>query len=225
MKKLILFFIICLAQVSFASRARVLALGDSFHLADPYTAFGNPLDIAALNDFLVLDSGVTAPVDSETNAEAMMSYSLNSKTKMALALGHQEAMLMEGRQLINTEAGTSYVLEQNPIELFYTYNSNFIIQAVSARYSNFKNQNNQDQEVSSMLSYGVEFGSWQLYGKYVLLNRAETVGGKSFDGNGHFSLAARYGISSFTLGFDYYRNKIKSQTNMITDKYDHRRKA
>lgn len=202
---------------TFASRARVLALGNSFHLLDPYTAYGNPLDIANLGKFIVFDSGSTDPIDAKTNAEAMVSWTVHPKIKMALSLGHQDDSIINSRMMINAQAGTNYALQQNPIDLFYTYSSENVIHALSVNYSSMSSKTTGDREHSSVISYGLQIGAGQIYGKYGIINTAELTAGKKFDGAGFVNLAGRYGISSFTLGFDYFKHFAKSMTGQITD--------
>ena len=59
MKQLIIIAIALVSTNAFATRARVMALGNSPHLVDTQTVYSNPADMMVMGDYVTFESGIT----------------------------------------------------------------------------------------------------------------------------------------------------------------------
>ena len=55
MKNLVSLLLVLISCSAFATKARMQALNSSFHLIDPQTIFGNPLDLMSMKNFISFD--------------------------------------------------------------------------------------------------------------------------------------------------------------------------
>jgi hypothetical protein len=211
MKKLLSAFIVLVSVNAFATKARLQALSNSFHLVDPQTIYGNPLDLMSMKNFISIESGSTAATGTSDNAEGSISYGLNDHSQFAVSLGHKDDAVMGVRSLINTQLGSTYLVPQNPIHLFYGYKTDNAVYAAGVSYSNFNDKKNDAKETSSLVSLGAQWGEFQIYALTTLANTVET-GTTKFEGNGYVTVGARYSLDTVTLGLDAFSAKAKSTT-------------
>lgn len=217
MKILVSIAVLCLSVNAFATKARLQALSNSFHLVDPQTVYGNPLDILGMKNFIALESGATTPAGTTDNAEGAISYGINENTQVAVSLGHNDDAIMGVRSLVNTTQGLTYTTPQNPIHLFYGFKGSEVTYALGLSYSNKNDKKNDLKESSSLASFGVGLGNLQVYALYTFTNEVDAAGGKKFEGGGFLNLAGRYALDTTTLGLDLYQAKAKSSTNGTED--------
>lgn len=208
----------------FASKARVQALGDSFHLVDPQTIYSNPIDLAAFDNFVSLETGLTAATSINNGAEAMISYSLNENHQFALSLGHQDAAVTEARNFINILSGTTFEPQQNPVGIFYAIKDSVTSYAFGAFYSNRNDKLAALTESSFGLSTAVEMGKLQLSTLYTFVNSVEGAAGKKFDGSGYLHAIVTYLLDETTFELTYITSKTKMSTGLgdsVTDNESH----
>lgn len=215
MKQILSTVIILLSVNAFATKARVQALSNSFHLVDPQTVFGNPLDLMSMKDYISLESGATGSASTTDNAEGSISYGLNDHSQIAISIGHKDDAIMGARSLINTTLGLAYETPQNPVHVFYGFKGADLTYAFGISYSNKEDKKNSLKDNSSLGSFGVQAGNFQAYTVYSFSNNADLAGNKKFEGAGYLNLAARYSLDTVTLGLDFYSAKAKSSTNDV----------
>lgn len=211
MKSLISALIVLMSVNAFATKARLQALNNSFHLVDPQTMFGNPLDLMGMKNFIALESGNQNGSSTTDNAEGSISYGLNDHAQIAVVVGHKDDAIMGVRSLINTATRLTYDTPQNPIHLFYGIKGDDVIYAFNISYSNKNDKVNVVKESSALASFGVQWGNYQVYALTTLINTAEYANNK-FDGAGFVNLAGRLTLDTMTLGLDLYTAKAKSST-------------
>jgi len=211
MKKLLSAFIVLVSVSAFATKARLQALSNSFHLVDPQTIYGNPLDLMGMKNYISIESGSTGATGTTDNAEGSISYGLNDHSQLAVSLGHKDDAVMGVRTAINTQLGTTYIVPQNPIHLFYGYKTENAVYVGGVSYSNFNDKKNGAKESSSTVSLGGQWGELQVYTVTSLANTVET-GTTKFEGGGYVTVGARYSLDTVTLGLDAYSAKAKSTT-------------
>lgn len=224
MNKLLVIILSLLSFDVFASKARIQALGNSFHLIDPQTVYSNPLDLTALDNFVTLETGLTAATSVNNNAEAMVSYSLNENYQVALSFGHQDQAFVDARNFINVLSGTTFELPQNPLSIFYAVKDGITPYAFGVFYSNKNDKLMALTESSSGLSAGVEMGKWQLSALYAFENSVEGAAGKKFDGSGYSQATVSYLLDETTFELTYIMSKAKMSTRLgaaVTDNESH----
>lgn len=177
---------------SLASKSRMQALGNSFHLIDAQNIYKNPIDLNYLDNFLLLEAGLTSATNSKNNAEALIAYELNSTIQMAVAFGHQDEAVASSREFINAVSGLNYELAQNPIHIFLGKKDSVTSYALGLFYSNKKDKLLNLAEFSGGLSFSVEMGNFQYSTVYALLNSAEVLANKKFDGGGYWKNTVSY---------------------------------
>ncbi len=209
MNKLFFVLIIFLSVESMATKARVQALADSFHLSDPQTVYSKPIDLISLPNFFEIESGVTASSNVLNGAEAMISYGFSENQRFALSLGHQNESVAESRNLINTLGGAAFEMQQNPIHLFYSFEESLYAYALGAMYSRKNDKLSDRSENSVGLTGSIELGSLQVISAYNFVNTAESVGGKKFDGGGYWQTTLSYLLENTTIELVYQTSRAK----------------
>ncbi|MEK6628221.1 MAG: hypothetical protein AABY53_06310 [Bdellovibrionota bacterium] len=219
----LLFFLLTLSSVgSYASKARMQALANSFHFVDAQTVFKRPIDLIYLDNFVLLESGITAATSAQDNSEAMLSYSLKKNDsenhRIAASFGHQEASVIEARQFIKGLSGTNIELQQNPLHLFYAVDDAVTSYAVGLFYSTKDEKLTGLKESSAGLSLGAEIGKFQISALYVSMNSVRAAGGKQFDGAGYLQAQASYlsDTTLFEFTFKTSRPKLTTEVGGVT---------
>ncbi|MBC7466295.1 MAG: hypothetical protein H7256_09910 [Bdellovibrio sp.] len=214
MKSFILALIVLMSVNAFATKARLQALNNSFHVVDPQTMFGNPLDVMGMKNFISLESGSQTVTNTSENAEGSISYGLNDHSQFAVAVGHKDDAIMGVRSLINNTTGLTYDTPQNPIHLFYGIKGEDVVYAFNISYSNKNVKVTPSKESSALASFGAQWGNYQAYVVTTLINTAEYANNK-FEGAGYVNLAGRLTLDTMTLGLDLYTAKAKSSTASV----------
>ena len=164
MKKLLVIAIALASVNAFATRARMLALGNSVHLVDTQTVFSKPDDMFDLaSDYVTLETGATGGVTQtaqNSNAEGMIVRTMGD-AKLGLALGHQ-SLNASGWGLRNSATLAALKTnQQNPIEFSYGNKSGDMSWAGTLVYSNYNNKLAAAGALEKESSTGVHFGAAQ----------------------------------------------------------------
>ncbi len=173
MKSLLTLVLVLASASAFATRARVNALGNSPHLIDASTVYGNPSDMMTLTgDSLTIESGKTfttagAPDAINTTtigggAEGLLIRSMGD-AKFALSLGHADQTIFTSRSDAKTRnALVATIRQQNPLEVSYGMKTGDMSVAGTLVYSKFENKKvGSEQKESSMgLKFGATGANW-----------------------------------------------------------------
>lgn len=217
MRQFISVLVVLMSVNAFATKARIQALSNSFHLVDTQTIFVAPLDLMAQKNYITFEAGSTAATSGTDGAEGSISYGINDHSQAAFSIGHKDDAIIGTRTLISNVSGTTYDVPQNPIHLNYGIKLGNAIYAGGVEYSNKNDAKNSTQEKSAVVSLGAQFGDLQAYTVYSLLNTVEATGGKKLEGAGYVNVAGRYSMDTLVFGLDYYGSKGTSATNGIED--------
>lgn len=213
MIKIVFFILLSVSSLVHASKARVLALGNSFHLLDSQTVYKNPIDAIEFDNFVVFETGVTNATNATVNAEAMASYVYKEDQHLVLSFGHQDQSVIDSRNFINLLSGTAFELPQNPLNIFYGINDNITSSAFGFFYSKKDDKILRSSESSAGLSLGIEMGKLQISSLYTFINRADGVSGKKFDGSGYWQTTLSYLLDETLFQFQFIKSKAKLSTD------------
>lgn len=161
MKQLLVIAVALASVNAFATRARVNALGNSPHLIDTQTVYGNPADMFFVGgDYVTIETGKTAATGLNDGAEGMVVRSMGD-AKMGLSLGHDSdvAVLQRSSVAALFPSKVNY-LQQNPIELTYGMKTGDMAWAGTFVYSNYKSKVAPNEKEDSMgLRAGLRMGA------------------------------------------------------------------
>jgi hypothetical protein len=162
MKNLIIVAVALASVNAFASRARVIALGNSAHLIDTQTVLSNPSDILMIGDYVNFESGTNADPSNGAqyaNAEGTITRSMG-ESKLGLTLGNQSknASIWGLRSVAATGIAT-IVSQQNPVTVTYGMKMNDMMLGANLVYSNFNDKFNDTKESSSGVRFGLRTGA------------------------------------------------------------------
>lgn len=203
MKKILVVVVALASMNAFATRARVNALGNSPHLVDTQTVYGNPADMMIMGDFVTMESGTTAGGAQNANAEGMVTRSMGD-AKMALSLGHQSANASIWSLRANTTTGgatavtgfTNTKSQQNPVELSYGMKSADMSWGGTLAYSNFNDKKNSEKESTAGIRGGMRMGALDAKFGLGLVNTYENATDGKFTGTMGISAAAGYAMDN-----------------------------
>lgn len=221
MKNLLTLAIILSSATAFATRSRMNALGNSAHLSDVNTVYGNPADMMSYKDSLTLETGstiltyVNQPVPGAAvvqagpgnGAEGLLIRSMGD-AKMGLSLGHDNAMVFAHRSLMDTNTATADIdrstvlTQQNPFVLLYAAKSGDMAWGASLEYSNHNNKTTsaEAKESSMAINLGARTSMWDAAANVLLTNTWEkgtaATTKSEFKGNSGFSISGGYNASS-----------------------------
>lgn len=213
----ILFVTLLITTNAFATKARLKALGNSFHIVDSQGIYSNPLRVHQFSNLVTLESGLTTSTTTSNNAEGLVYYSFSEKSRMAISFGKNDDMVQTGRTFINSVAGTTYEVPQNMLHGFYGFAADDIYYAGGVFLSGKNDKQNSLKEGSSGLALGVKKGSNSLYITTALTNSVDAVGSKKFDGAGYTRLSLRTTQMDLLLGLDLISWLAKSSTASVVD--------
>jgi hypothetical protein len=222
-KLFIILFITIISHQSFASKARMTSLSNSRHVLDEQQIFINPLYLNYLDSFVSYESGdmgVSPTTTAKSNAEGLVSFALKDRSRLALAMGHQDANIVYSRKFINDVALLNFTMTQNPLHLFYANTDVDTSYAFSFQYSNYKNRVSSEGESTVGTSFGVEMGPWQLSTQYVLINSAETALNR-LDGSGFITGALQYSTDTnhFYVIYSSLPTRAYNNTSVLESHY------
>ncbi|MEQ1722048.1 MAG: hypothetical protein ABL930_02665 [Pseudobdellovibrio sp.] len=220
MLKLTLVLLIFYTIPALATKARIQSLGNSFHLIDTQSVFKKPIDLIYLNPLVSFESGVTNATTLIDGAEGFVSYSLNDKTQLGFALGHQDEAIVTSRTFMNAIVGAAtYEMSQNPVHFFYAIKDSLTSYSLGGFYSNKEDKLNGLTESSAGASFGLELGNWQFNTIYTLVNSVEAAAGKKFDGKGYSNSSVSYLLDETLFRFSYLISDAKSYTNAVENEF------
>jgi hypothetical protein len=197
MKKILVVVVALASMNAFATRARVNALGNSPHLMDTQTVYGNPADMMMMSDFVTMESGTTTIGAKNTNAEAMVTRSMGD-SKMALSLGHQSSNASATFGLRAASGIAGIKSQQNPVELSYGMKAADMAWGATLVYSNFNDKVASEKESSAGVRAGMRMGAIDAKAALGLVNTYENAAGK-FKGTLGLSLGAGYSMDNMYL--------------------------
>lgn len=151
------------ANSAFASKARVNALQGALGLVDSQTIFAQPAYINKLDPHATFEFG-------QTGAGAEGGFLLNNGARMGAYLGHQSAVQ-------NFYRGTTFMKQNNPIDLFYG-NGDW---GASVSLSNSEDLTTDQKETSLIGRFGYLMGTQEIAVSVDLLGSAEKKTGANTD--------------------------------------------
>ncbi|MCC2680227.1 MAG: hypothetical protein K0R29_2803, partial [Pseudobdellovibrio sp.] len=206
-------FFVCTTN-AFATKARIIALGNSFHLVDEQYAYTNPMNLQFMGNLVALETGLTTPTNTRNNAEGIISYAVTDHSRLAVLLGKIDDSMSNQRLLINSRVGAgTYILPQNPLHLMYGSVIGDYILYTGITYSSKNDKVNDLTEGTSGLILSVKTGPTILFLNYSLTNKVEAAGGLEFKGDGNLKLALRHKPANIMYGADFISWKAQSSTN------------
>lgn len=214
MKKMLLIAVSSLfALNAYATKARTLAIGSTFHIPDYQDITSNPHRVHLANA-LIVETGLTASTTTRNNAEALVVYNLGDDKHMAVAFGKNDDLYMTQRTFINSIVGAgTYMVPQNPLHLFYGLKEGENLWSMGISYSNFNDKVASNKENAMGAILGWRRGTLQVFGSYAATNTVELGTGQKFDGNGHIRLSVRYAQDIMSYAGDVATWTAKSSTN------------
>lgn len=207
MKNLLTLAIILTSATAFATRSRMNSLGNSPHLSDVNTVYGNPADMSGYKDSLTLETGVsggaTYTANTGTTAEGLMIRSMGD-AKFGFALGHKNALVNGYRGMFDSDVAAGQqnpISQQNPFSIMYSAKAGDMAWGVGFDYSNFSNKTAgaEEKESSMGLNLGARTSAWDAAINLSLGNTWEKGTGATkddFKGTTGFSISGGYNMSS-----------------------------
>jgi hypothetical protein len=227
MKKILVVVVALASMNAFATRARVNALGNSPHLMDTQTVYGNPADMMMMGDYVTMESGTTAGGAQNANAEGMVTRSMGD-AKMGLSLGHQSknASLWGLRQALTLGGFPSRTAtvgnQQNPVELSYGMKSADMAWGATLVYSNYNDKTAlAEKESSAGLRGGLRMGALDAKVGLGLLNTYENATDGKYKGTLGVSASVGYAMDNLYVygGTEMAGFKAENATSVEFAKY------
>jgi hypothetical protein len=221
MKQLLVIAVALASVNAFATRARVIALGNSAHLVDTATVYNNPADIYRLgSDYVTFETGATQGTPGQTaqnaNAEGMI-VRTHGDAKLGLSLGHQTPNVSSWSLRSQATQANLRVNQQNPLELTYGMKNGDISYAGTLVYSNYHNKQAAvgvlEKESSTGLRLGAVSNGWDAALRLGLSSNAQLNTGHKLDGTTAIGLSGGYWMDSVYLFGNFSSAGIKEQTN------------
>jgi hypothetical protein len=198
MKQLLVIAVALASVNAFATRARVNALGNSPHLIDTQTVYGNPADMFFVGgDYVTIETGKTAATSLNDGAEGMVVRSMGD-AKMGLSLGHDSDVALQQRSSVAAlfPSKVNY-LQQNPIELTYGMKTGDMAWAGTFVYSNYKSKTGINEKEDSMgLRAGLRMGALDAKLGLGLANNYQNDTDGKFKGTLSASIGAGYSMDN-----------------------------
>lgn len=160
MKKLLAIAAMTFASTSaFASKARLEALENSRHLTDTQTIFTNPADLTLMGSWVTFETGPTDTTSGKTpvnnpRAEAGFTRAMED-ARWGFYLGH----VTNSSELRETASTGIYLMEENPIDLFYATKMADLAWGLGLHYSN-SDQKATGKQSNIGVNAGVRTGAW-----------------------------------------------------------------
>jgi hypothetical protein len=221
MKKLMMIAVVTLASASaFATKARYNTLNNSPHLIDTQTIFLNPADLTTMGSWASFETGGTKTAatgattpDTVPDAEAGFSRSAGD-ARWGAYFGHKNI----ATTLRQTAAPATYLLEENPINLFYAAKMADISWGVGLNYSNSsKTAATGGKQTTGGIVAGARMGAWD--GSIIVgaIDTAE-VGANKWTGKPSAEARGGFAMDNWYLYGDYMMSAGSSTTNSATTK-------
>lgn len=223
MKKILALVFVLSSSQAFATKARTTALMNSFHLVDTQTEFSSPYHMFSIPDFVSFESGKTTATSTSDNAEALTKFSLNDSSKLLVAIGHKDETVQSQRRFLNAAAGTTYVSQQNPVEVIYGIkDSSGQIWSIGGYYSQFKDKIADNNEGSAGLRLAASHGDFKWKLNLGITNKVQNTTDGTFTNQPYGNLGLRYQTDSHNkFAFDYTTWKVKMDAVNGTETQSH----
>lgn len=219
MKQLLVIAVALASVNAFATRARVNALGNSPHLIDTQTVYGNPADMFYVGgDYVTIETGKTAATGLNDGAEGMVVRSMGD-AKMGLSLGHDSdvSILQRGSVAALFPSKVNF-LQQNPIELSYGVKTGDMAWAGTFVYSNYKSKTGINEKEDSMgLRAGLRMGALDAKLGLGLANNYQNDTDGKFKGTLSASLGAGYAMDNLYFSGFFRQAGWKTETTAGTE--------
>ena len=222
MKKLMMIAVVSLASVSaFASKARLGALnyGNAPHLIDVQTIFVNPADLTTMGSWATFETGATDLTPATTpntapNAEAGFARAAGD-ARWGFYLGHSTI----ATTLRETGATGIYLIEENPINLFYAAKMADISWGLGLNYSASDKKTTGTgalgKQSSTGLTGGMRMGAWDASLGLGLVDTAE-IGTNKWTGKMSADLRGGYAMDTWYFYGQYAMNGGKHEAATVT---------
>lgn len=206
-----------------ASKARLSALNNAKHLSDIQDVFNNPAKVTDHGDWLTAEFGPTTP--GANNAEGGFSRSMGA-AKYGFYLGHHDNQVATATAASPWKGlgarQTTYLIDENPLNLFYASKAADMAWGVGLNYSNSDKKSVKKKQSATGLTGGVAMGNWDAAIDLGLVNTyKDETAGVDFKGTSAIGLSGKYTMDTLTFDAEYGMNGGKEETNGTeTKKYD-----
>jgi hypothetical protein len=228
MKKLFVIAAVTIASASaFASKARQAALQGAAHLSDITDVVGyasgaiKPDQALNYGDTLAIEFGTAS---GNPNAEGGFVRKHGEDMAYGAFFGHKSATMSYFRTLSNS--GTTYLNQQNPLNLFYAAKAGDLQWGAGLQYVNSENKVAKQKEALTALhlsaSSAMGWDAQLAMGLTATAENATTVGAeRKLEGKSNMALAGGYKMDSLYLYGSYKmasaKDTIASSTNALGD--------
>ena len=225
--KLLILSVLLWSSAATATKARLTALGNSFHLRCSQTGFTTPTHILGLDNFVTFESGVTTPAftvsSGSTAAEGAILMNAGEGAKLLFSIGHIDESIQIQRGFANAFTFT-FKPQQNPFQVLYAWKSGENSFGVGAFYSNFNNKTTgaEEKETSTGLRVSGSHGAISWRANLGLTNTAQNPTNK-FTGKPYINIAGRFTQDSIRYAFDYtsWGIKIEDLVPAVVQEHDY----
>lgn len=234
MKKLMLIAAVAMAaSPALASKARQTALGDSRQINDFQQAFERPYLFNSFGTMATFEWGTNSKVVHNANATELgtkaeggflksngdMAYGiylgrLSSDFNSLVTAANGGADLAIGTNGNNRTTATSFLYEQNPINLMYSAKAGDLTWGVSFKYSSGKEDANDKKSNTMGVAAGVTNGTWEVEAIVGLAGKTE-VGSEKIESKGNTKIGVGYKLSDSMVAFADYKT-TKSEATLTS---------
>ena len=230
MKKLMMIAVVTLASASaFASKARLSALSyngsntnglsaNAPHLIDTQTIFVNPADLTTMGSWATFETGSTDATPATTpntapNAEAGFARA-SGDARWGFYLGHTTIATTLRHVAVGSPAAGTYLIEENPINLFYAAKMADISWGLGLNYSN-SDKKALGKQFSTGVTGGMRMGAWDASLGLGVADTAE-IGTNKWTGKMSADLRAGYAMDTWYFYGQYNMNGGKHEVASAT---------
>jgi hypothetical protein len=201
-----------MASPAMASKARLEALGNSAHLKDIREILTNPAEMFTHGDFATFEMGAKSAAAQGTTAQPHAEGGFSrgmGDTKYGFYLGNRASWVSDVRD-------TGYLIDENPINLYYAAKSGDLAWGVGLNYSNSDVKSTRSKASSTGLLAGVVAADWDAYVNLGLTNTYKVTDASSgnattdFKGKSAVVVGGRYVVDTLTYHGSYTMNGGKN---------------
>lgn len=222
MKKILALVLVLASTQAFATKARYKSLMSSTHLVDTQSQFTSPYHVFSIPDFVSFESGKTEATSVDDGAEMITKFSLNDSSKLLVAIGHKDEAAQSQRKFLNAVAGTTFITQQNPVEVIYGLKAGDITWAGGVYYSSFKDKLADNNEQSTGLRLSASHGDFKWKVNLGLNNKVQNTTDGTMMNQPYTNVGLRYGIGKeHKLALDYSAWNVKMENTTGTETQSH----
>lgn len=217
MKQLLAILITISFSTAFATKARLKALSNAFHLSGTQTVYTSPYHLMSLDNFVAVESGLTTAGTVDNGAEGSVLMNVNPDAKLFFSLGHLDESVQSQRKFTNGLAGvTAYRTQQNPAEVLFSWKDGKTVWGIGTYYSNFNDKLANEKESSAGLRLAASYGDLKWKMNFGLVNSAVNTAGDQLNNNTYFNYGLRYSKETLRYGFDFTTWDVSQTLNAAT---------